>query len=148
MSNDEGQHVKEPYLTWCPKAMAKEGHGGQWWILMLGSSRWCLPYVMVHGIGGLVVGSLCVWTWWLECKAMLGYYDDWMLCARYWASVGWLNAWTSASGLMAITLYVACGHVVWTVMLMRGLEHRPRFPKRVRTCCVGRWRMGKGPMVC
>ena len=30
------------------------------WILMMGSSRWCLPYVVVHGIGGLDVGSLCV----------------------------------------------------------------------------------------
>ena len=23
----------------------------------MGSSRWCLPYVVVHGIGGLVAGS-------------------------------------------------------------------------------------------
>ena len=26
-------------------------------IMMMGSSRWCLPYVVVHGIGGLVAGS-------------------------------------------------------------------------------------------
>ena len=45
-----------------------------------------------------------------------------MLCARHWASGDWLNAWTSASGLMAITLYVACGHAVWVEVMMGGLE--------------------------
>ena len=39
------------------------GRGGPWWaemVLMMGNSRWCRSYVVVHGIGGLVVGSLCV----------------------------------------------------------------------------------------
>ena len=38
------------------------GRGGPWWaemVVMIGSSRWCWPYVVVHGIGGLIVGSLC-----------------------------------------------------------------------------------------
>ena len=52
-----------------------------------------------------------------------------MLCARHWASVGWLNAWTSASGLMTVTLYVAYGHVVWVVVLMEDLEHGPSLSK-------------------
>ena len=40
-----------------------QGRGESWWIemvLMKGSNRWCWPYMVVHGIGGLVVGSLCV----------------------------------------------------------------------------------------
>ena len=52
-----------------------------------------------------------------------------MLCARHWASVGWLNAWTSASDLMAITLFVAFGHSVWAVVLMGDLEHGPNVGK-------------------
>ena len=52
-----------------------------------------------------------------------------MLCARHWASVGWLNAWTSASGLMAITLCVAFGHSMWAVVLMGDLEHGPNVGK-------------------
>ena len=44
-----------------------------------------------------------------------------MLCARHWASVGWLNAWTNASGLMAITLYATYGHAMWAVVLMGDL---------------------------
>ena len=65
-----GQQVEAPCSTWCPKAMAKEGHGRQRWILMMGNSRWCWPYVMVHGIGGLVVGSLCVGlVAWVQGKA-------------------------------------------------------------------------------
>ena len=67
----------------------------------------------------------CVWAWWLECKARLSYCDDRMLCARHWASGGWLNAWTSASGLMTVTLCAVCGHAVWAVVLMRDLEHGP-----------------------
>ena len=30
-----------------------------------------------------------------------------------------MNAWTSASGLMAVTLCVACGHAVWAILLIR-----------------------------
>ena len=52
-----------------------------------------------------------------------------MLCVRHWASGGWQNAWTSASGLMAVTLYAACGHAVWAVVLMGGLEHGPSLSK-------------------
>ena len=63
--------------------MAEEGHGEQRWILMIGNSRWCWPYVVVHGIGGLVISSLCMdlvagvqsmagLLWWLYavCKAL------------------------------------------------------------------------------
>ena len=62
------------------------GRGGLWWVemvLMMGSSRWCWPYLVVHDIGGVVVGSLCVGLvarvqgragllWWLNvgCKAL------------------------------------------------------------------------------
>ena len=28
------------------------------------------------------------------------------------------NAWTNATGLMVVTWRVACGHVVWVVLLM------------------------------
>ena len=52
-----------------------------------------------------------------------------MLCARHWASGGWLNAWTSASGLMVVTLCVTCGHDVWAVMLTKGFEHGPSLSK-------------------
>ena len=48
-----------------------------------------------------------------------------MLCARHWASWGWLSAWTSASGLMAVTLCVAYGHAVWAVVLVGNIEHGP-----------------------
>ena len=37
--------------------------------------------------------------------------------------MGWLNAWTSASGLMTVTLRATCRHVVWAVVLMGDLEH-------------------------
>ena len=30
---------------------------------------------------------------------------------------------------MAVTLCAVCGHVVWAVMLMGGLEHGPSLPK-------------------
>ena len=45
--------------------MMPQGHGreGPWWaemVLMMGRSRWCWPYVVVHDICGLIVGSLCV----------------------------------------------------------------------------------------
>ena len=43
--------------------------------------------------------------------------------------MGWLNAWTSANGLMAITLCVAFGHAVWAVVLMGDLEHGPSLSK-------------------
>ena len=52
-----------------------------------------------------------------------------MLCARHWTSGGWLNAWTSASGLMIVTLCTACGHAVWAIMLMEGLEYGPSLSK-------------------
>ena len=52
-----------------------------------------------------------------------------MLCARHWASVGWLNAWTSASGLMTITLCAVCGHAVWAVVLMGDHKHGPSLSK-------------------
>ena len=52
-----------------------------------------------------------------------------MLFAGHWASVGWLNAWTSASGLMTVTLCVVFGHAVWAVVLMGDLEHGPSLPK-------------------
>ena len=52
-----------------------------------------------------------------------------MLRARYWASGGWLNAWTSASRLMTITLCTICGHVVWAVVLMGDLEYGPSLSK-------------------
>ena len=83
MSNDEGQHVEAPCSTWCPKAMAEEGYGGQRWTLMIGGNMWCWPYAVVHGIGGLVAGFLCVGLvalvkgkvrplWWTNavCKAL------------------------------------------------------------------------------
>ena len=72
-----------------------------------------------------------MWAWWLECKAGLGCCDDWMLCAKHWASGGWLNAWENASGLMTVTLCVAYGHVVWAVVLMGCIEHRPSLSKNV-----------------
>ena len=59
-----------------------------------------------------------------------------------------MNAWTSASGLMAVILCVACGHAVWAIVLLGGLEHGPSLPKHVKTCCEGYWRMDRGPMVC
>ena len=31
----EGQYVEAPSSTWCPKAMAEDGHGGQRWV------QWC-----------------------------------------------------------------------------------------------------------
>ena len=34
------------------------------------------------------------------------------------ASLGWTNAWTSASGLMAVTLCAVYGHAMWVVVLM------------------------------
>ena len=46
-----------------------------------------------------------------------------MLCARHWASGGWLNAWTSASGLMVVTLCATCGYAMWAVVLIGDLEH-------------------------
>ena len=52
-----------------------------------------------------------------------------MLCARHWASGGWLNAWTSASGLMKVTLCIVCGNAVWAVVLMGDLEHGPSLSK-------------------
>ena len=52
-----------------------------------------------------------------------------MLCVRHWASVGWLNAWIGASGLMVVTLCVAYGHAVWIVVLMGDLEHGPSLYK-------------------
>ena len=57
-----------------------------------------------------------------------------MMYARHWANGGWLNAWTSASGLRTVTLYAANRHVVWAVVLMGGLEHGPSLPKCVRIC--------------
>ena len=50
-------------------------------------------------------------------------------CARHWASVGWLNAWTSASGLMTITLCATCGHAVWAIVLIRGIKYGPSLSK-------------------
>ena len=46
-----------------------------------------------------------------------------MLCARHWASGGWLNAWTSASGLMVVTLCATCRYAMWAVVLIGDLEH-------------------------
>ena len=37
--------------------------------------------------------------------------------------------WTSASGLMTVTLCTAYRHVVWAVVLMGGLEHGPSLSK-------------------
>ena len=52
-----------------------------------------------------------------------------MLCARHWASVGWLNAWTNASGLMTITLYATYGHAMWAIVLIGGIEYGPSLSK-------------------
>ena len=68
-----------------------------------------------------------------------------MLCARHWASGGWLNAWTSASGLMAITLSAACGHAVWAVVLMGGLEHGPSLSKMCGNMLCGLPEDGQRP---
>ena len=38
---------------------------------------------------------------------------------------------------MAITLCAACGHVVWAVVLMGGLEHRPSLSKMCRNMLCG-----------
>ena len=43
--------------------------------------------------------------------------------------MGWLNAWTSASGLMVITLYATYGRAVWAVVLMGDIEHGPSLSK-------------------
>ena len=86
-----------------------------------------------------------MWAWWLECKAGLGCCDDYMLCARHWASGGWLNAWTSASGLMAVTLCAACGHAMWAVVLMGGLEHGPSLPKTCENMSCGLLEDGQRP---
>ena len=68
-----------------------------------------------------------------------------MLCARHWASGGWLNAWTSASGLMAVTLCAACGHAMWAVVLMGGLEHGPSLPKTCENMSCGLLEDGQRP---
>ena len=109
-----------------------------------GQQQVVLTYVVVHGISGLIDGS-CVWAWWLECKVGLGCCDDRMLCARHWASGGWLNAWTSASRLMAITLCAACGHTVWAVVLMEGLEHGPSLSKMCGNKLYGLLEDGQRP---
>ena len=50
------------------------------------------------------------------------------------------------SGLMVVTLCVACGHVVWVVLLMgEALSMGQAFQNCGRVCCVGCWRMGRGP---
>ena len=87
----------------------------------------------------------CVWTWWLECKAWLGCCDDYMLCAKHWTSGGWLNAWTSISGLMAITLCAACGHAVWAVVLLGGLEQGSSLPKTCENMLCGLLEDGQRP---
>ena len=68
-----------------------------------------------------------------------------MLCARHWASGDWLNAWTSASGLMAVTLYVACGHAVWVEVMMGGLEQGPSLPKTCVNMLSGQLKDGQRP---
>ena len=45
--------------------MMPQGHGrvGPWWaklVFMMGGNRWCQPYVVMHGIGGLLADYLCV----------------------------------------------------------------------------------------
>ena len=73
-----------------------QGRVGPWWAkldFMMGGSRWCQPYVVVHDIGGLVASCLCVGL--VACvqgKTRLHEDVQQMLCARYWANGCWLNA--------------------------------------------------------
>ena len=68
-----------------------------------------------------------------------------MLCARHWTSLGWLNAWTSASELMAVTLCAVCGHAVWTIVLMGGLDHGAKPPKTCENMLCGLLEDGQRP---
>ena len=68
-----------------------------------------------------------------------------MLCARHWVNVGWLNAWTSTSGLMTITLCVAYRHVVWVVVLMGGIGHGPSLSKTCGNMLCGLLEDGQRP---
>ena len=39
---------------------------------IMGGSRWCRPYVVVHGIGGLVASCLCVsWVAYVQGRSGL-----------------------------------------------------------------------------
>ena len=96
--HDEGWHVEAPYSTWCPKAMAEEGHGGHRRILMMGSSRWCWPYVIVHGMVAWLVAALYVglvaWVqgsvgllwWWYDVQG-IGLVGVGIMHGLVW--VGW-----------------------------------------------------------
>ena len=59
--------------------------------------------------------------------------------------MGWLNAWTNASGLMAVTLCVACGHAVWAVVLMGDLEHGSSLSKTCENMVCGLLEDGQRP---
>ena len=68
-----------------------------------------------------------------------------MLCARHWASGGWLNVWASASGLMAIFMCVACGHAMWAIVLIGGLAHGPSHSKMCENMLCGLLGDGQRP---
>ena len=68
-----------------------------------------------------------------------------MLCARHWASVVWLNAWTSASWVMVVTWCVAYGHPVWAVVLIGGIVHGPNLFKTCGNMLCGLLEDGQRP---
>ena len=59
--------------------------------------------------------------------------------------MGWMNAWTSASGLMAITLRAVCGHAVWVVVLMRDFGHGSSLSKTCGNMVCGLLEDGQRP---
>ena len=46
---------------------------------------------------------------------------------------------------MAVTLCAACGHAVWAVVLMGGLEHGPSLPKTCENMLCGLLEDGQRP---
>ena len=66
-------------------------------------------------------------------------------------ALGWwvlVDAWTNASGLMAITWCAAYGHVVCAVLLMGEDLGMGRASQNVGTYCVDCCVMGRNPMTC
>ena len=83
-----------------------------------------------------------MWTWLLVCKAGLSFHEDVKTDAvcKACASGCWPNAWTDASGLMAVTLCVCAAfrHAMWAVLAdERWLKHGPSILKCLFRCCMG-----------
>ena len=88
--------------------MMPQGHGRgwPWWAkmgsMMLSNNRWCWPYVMVHGIGGLADGCFVFGLGGLSARQCWAAVMI-ICCARHWAGWYWQNTWTCVCGLMAVT---------------------------------------------